>query len=224
VRIRTMLASLLLAVVGLVALATAASAQGSEGGEEQLSEDTVECIEQAEAADDPEACQESPNLILPATDELVWGSISFAVLLFLLYKYAYPPVKQSMEARTERIRAELQAADTAKAEAQGVLDEYRAQLNDAKAEAGRIIEEARQAADAIKRDQEVRLQSELAELRQRAVADIDAAKANAMSDLRGEVALLAIGAAETVVQHSLDPATQTQLVEDYINQVAAQRS
>jgi F-type H+-transporting ATPase subunit b len=129
-----------------------------------------------------------------------------------------------MEARTERIRAELQAADTAKADAQGVLDEYRAQLNDAKAEAGRIIEESRQAADAIKRDQEVRLQSELAELRQRAVADIEAAKANAMSDLRGEVALLAIGAAETVVQHNLDSATQTQLVEDYINQVAAQRS
>jgi F-type H+-transporting ATPase subunit b len=224
VRTRTLLASLLLAFVGLVALAPAASAQGEEGGEEQLSEDTLECIHLAEEADDPEACQESPNLILPATDELVWGSISFAVLLFLLYKYAYPPVKQSMEARTERIRAELQAADTAKAEAQGVLDEYRAQLNDAKAEAGRIIEEARQAADAIKRDQEVRLQSELAELRQRAVADIEAAKANAMSDLRGEVALLAIGAAETVVQHNLDSATQTQLVEDYINQVAAQRS
>jgi F-type H+-transporting ATPase subunit b len=219
-----LLPSLLLAFVALVALAPAASAQGEEGGEEQLSEDTLECIHLAEEADDPEACQESPNLILPATDELVWGSISFAVLLFLLYKYAYPPVKQSMEARTERIRAELQAADTAKAEAQGVLDEYRAQLNDAKAEAGRIIEEARQAADAIKRDQEVRLQSELAELRQRAVADIEAAKANAMSDLRGEVALLAIGAAETVVQHNLDSATQTQLVEDYINQVAAQRS
>ena len=223
-RTRTLLASLLLAIAALVALAPAASAQEQEPGEEQLSEDTLECIHLAEEADDPEACQESPNLILPATDELVWGSISFAVLLFLLYKYAYPPVKQAMEARTERIRAELQAADTAKAEAQGVLDEYRAQLNDAKAEAGRIIEEARQAADAIKRDQEVRLQSELAELRQRAVADIDAAKANAMSDLRGEVALLAIGAAEAVVQRNLDPATQTQLVEDYINQVAAQRS
>jgi len=224
VRTRTLLASLLLTVVvGLVALAPPASAQEPEG-EPELSEDTVECIEQAEEADDPEACQESPNLILPATDELVWGSLSFAVLLFLLYKFAYPQVKQGMDARTERIRAELQAANTAKSDAQGVLDEYRAQLNDAKAEAGRIIEEARQAADAIKRDQEVRLQSELAELRQRAVADIDAAKANAMSDLRGEVALLAVGAAETVVQRNLDPATQTQLVEDYINQVAAPRA
>jgi len=223
VRTRTLLASLLLAVVGLLALAPAASAQEPEGGEE-LSEETKECIEQAEAANDPEACQESPNLILPATDELVWGSISFAVLLFLLYKYAYPPVKQAMEARTERIRAELQAADAAKSDAQDLLDQYRAQLNDAKAEGGRIIEEARQAADAIKRDQEVRLQAELAELRQRAIADIESAKAQAMSDLRGEVAQLAIGAAETVVQRSLDPATQTQLVEDYINQVAAQNS
>ncbi len=221
-RTRTMLASLLLAIAGLVALAPAASAQGE--GEEQLSEDTEECIHLAEEADDPEACQESPNLILPATDELVWGSLSFAVLLFLLYKFAYPPVKKGMEARTERIRAELEAADTAKAEAQTVLDEYRAQLNEAKTEAGRIIEEARQVADQIKRDQESRLQSELADLRTRAVADIDAAKAHAMNDLRSEVAALAIGAAETVVQRSLDSATQTQLVEDYINQVAAQRS
>jgi F-type H+-transporting ATPase subunit b len=224
VRTRTLLASLLLAVAGLVALAPAASAQEGEGGEEQLSDETLECIHLAEEADDPEACQEAPNLILPATDELVWGSISFAVLLFLLYRYGYPPVKRAMEARTERIRAELQAADTAKADAQGVLDDYRAQLNDAKTEAGRIIEEARQVADQIKRDQEARLQSELAELRTRAVGDIESAKAQAMNDLRSEVAQLAIGAAETVVQRNLDPATQTQLVEDYINQVAAQRS
>ena len=223
-RTRTLLASLLLAVAGLVALAPAASAQEGEGGEEQLSDETLECIHLAEEADDPEACQEAPNLILPATDELVWGSISFAVLLFLLYRYGYPPVKRAMEARTERIRAELQAADTAKAEAQGVLDDYRAQLNDAKTEAGRIIEEARQVADQIKRDQEARLQSELADLRTRAVGDIESAKAQAMNDLRSEVAQLAIGAAETVVQRNLDPATQTQLVEDYINQVAAQRS
>ena len=120
--------------------------------------------------------------------------------------------------------AALQAAEDQRSEADSVLAAYRAKLNDATTEAGRIIEEARQAADQIKRDQEARLQSELAELRTRAVADIDAAKAKAMSDLRSEVTALAIGAAETVVQRNLDAETQTQLVEDYINQVAAQRS
>jgi F-type H+-transporting ATPase subunit b len=54
-----------------------------------------------------------------------------------------------MEARTERIRGDLEGAEAAKAEAQTVLDEYRAQLADAKAEAGRIIEEARQAAEVV---------------------------------------------------------------------------
>jgi F-type H+-transporting ATPase subunit b len=217
------LATLLVALGGLLVWASPAGAQ--EGGEEpQLSEDTEECIHLAEEADDPEACQEAPNPILPATDELVWGAISFAALLFLLYKFAYPQIKQMMDNRAERIRSDLQAAETAKGEAEQVLAEYRAQLNDARAEAGRIIEEARQAADRLKRDQEARLQTELAELRARAIADIESAKAQAVSDLRGEVAQLAVGAAETVVQHSLDEATQTQLIEDYINQVAAQRS
>jgi F-type H+-transporting ATPase subunit b len=223
VRIRTSLAILALALGGLLALASPANAQ--EGGEErQLSEDTEECIHLAEEADDPEACQEAPNPILPATDELVWGSISFVVLFLLLRKFAYPAIKQMMDNRTERIRSDLAAADTAKAEADQVLADYRAQLNDAKSEAGRIIEEARQAADQLKRDQEARLQSELADLRTRAVADIDAAKAQAMHDLRGEVAQLALGAAETVVQRSLDTDVQTQLIEDYINQVADNRS
>ena len=222
-RTRALFASVLLALGGLLALAPAAYAQ-ENGDEPQLSEDTEECIHLAEEADDPKACQEAPSPILPAADEFIWGSIAFLVLLFLLWKFAYPSIKQGMEARTERIRADLASAEDAKTDAQTVLDEYRAQLADAKAEAGRIIEEARAAADAVKRDHETRLQTELAEIRARAVSDIDSAKAQAMADLRGEVAQLAIGAAETVVGRNLDEATQVQLVEDYINQVAAQRA
>jgi F-type H+-transporting ATPase subunit b len=218
-RIRTLLAGVLLAFVGFVALAPAASAQ-----EPKLSKDTEECIKQAKKANDPKACQEAPSPIKPATEELVWGALSFTVLFFLLRKFAYPAIKQGMTDRAERIRSDLQAAESERSEAEGLLAEYRAQLNDARAEAGRIIEESRQAADAIKRDQETRLQEELAEIRARAVADIDAAKAQAMADLRGEVAQLAIGAAEAVVQRNLDASTQNQLVEDYIDQIATRRS
>jgi F-type H+-transporting ATPase subunit b len=223
VRTRHVLAGLLLAVAGLLAWAPAAGAQEGEG-EPELSEDTEECIHLAEEADDPDACQEAPSPILPATDELLWGGISFVVLFFLLRKFAYPQVKQAMEARAERIRADLQAAQNQREEAETVLAEYRAQLNDARSEAGRIIEEARRAADSLKRDQEARLQAELAELRQRAIADIESAKIQAMADLRGEVAQLAIGAAEVIVKRNLNKSTQTQLVEDYIDQVGARTS
>ena len=223
-RRKGLLLALAAVAVGLVlALANPAGAQ--EGEEEpdidHASEECIRILEDGGAIDD---CQEAPNPLLPETNEIIWGAIGFAVVFFFIAKYGLPQMRQAMNNRTEKIRGDLQAAEDQRSEADQVLSEYRAQLNDAKSEAGRIIEEARQAADQIKRDQESRLQSELAELRTRAVADIETAKAAAMTDLRGEVAALAVGAAETLVQRNLDSATQTQLVEDYINQVAAQRS
>jgi F-type H+-transporting ATPase subunit b len=164
-------------------------------------------------------CQKAPSPILPATNEIFWGSISFVVLLALLKKFAWPGLSGGLEARTERIRADLDAAESAKSEADQVLTDYKAQLADARNESARIIEEARQAADALRKDQEQRLQTELAQLRERAAADIESAKRQAVADLKDEVAGLAIGAAEVIVQRNLDRDTQVRLVESYIEQV-----
>jgi F-type H+-transporting ATPase subunit b len=235
-RLRALLAGLLLVVGVFVAGGVgAAHAQetnnpasentdpgGSTESTKEPSKEAEECIEILEDGGEPDDCQEAPSPILPPTNELIWGGISFFVLLGLLAKFAYPGIKKGMADRTERIRTDLEGAEAAKADAQRVLDEYRAQLADAKTEAGRIIEEARQQADALKRDQAQRLQTELATMRERASADVEAAKTQAIADLRSEVAQLAIGAAEVVVQHNLDPATQTQLVEQYIQSVAGQ--
>jgi F-type H+-transporting ATPase subunit b len=221
-RRRTKLLALAAFALGLVlAFANPAAAQEEEPEIDHASEECIEILEGGGAIDD---CQEAPNPLLPETNEIIWGAIGFTVVFIFIWKFGLPQMRTAMNNRTEKIRTDLQAAEDQRVEADAVLSDYRAQLNDAKSEAGRIIEEARQAADQIKRDQEARLQSELAELRTRAIADIDVAKANAMNDLRAEVAALAIGAAETVVQRNLDSETQTQLVEDYINQVAAQRS
>jgi F-type H+-transporting ATPase subunit b len=216
-----LLAALALAVLAVLGFANPASAQEGEPDIDHASE---ECIHILEDGGDIDDCQEAPNPLLPEPNEIIWGAIGFLVVFFFLAKFGLPQIKKAMNDRTEKIRNDIASAESQREEADQVLAEYRAQLNDARSEAGRIIEEARQAADQIKRDQEQRLQAELAELRQRAVADIDTAKAQAVTELRGEVADLAIGAAETIVQRNLDQATQTQLVEDYINRVAAQRS
>ncbi len=242
-RTRTMLASGLLAA-GLIAFAPPASAQEEEDGEHVYTEEEIEhitheaeeivkqnggtefdahCVPILLDGDSPEECNESPSPILPAADELIWGSISFLILFGLMWKFALPAIKKGMEARTERIRNDLSAAESAKTEAEAVLGRYNADLSNARTEAARIIEEARQAADALKRDQEGRLQVELAEIRARATADIESAKVQALADLRGEVAELAVGAASAIVRKNLDPASQAQLIEDYINQVGANR-
>jgi F-type H+-transporting ATPase subunit b len=222
--------------IGLVVVAPMASAQKAPAPDQtqvidratQLAKNNgspsadADCVKKLVAGGTVDDCHKAPSPILPATDELVWGSLSFVVLFFLMWKLALPAVKKGMEARTQRIRGDLDAAQTAKDDATTVLDEYRAQLADAKNESARIIEEARQSADALRKDQAARLQTEIAELRARAAADIDSAKLQAIADLRGDVAQLAIGAAEVVVKHNLDQATQVQLIEDYINQVANQ--
>jgi F-type H+-transporting ATPase subunit b len=220
-----LLAAVLVAAAGLFFVPSTASAQTNPSGTtsstsfaNSAAEECHKLLEEGKSIDD---CQKAPSPILPAKNELIWGTISFVVLFVLLWKFAWPGLKKGMDTRTERIRDDLSAADTAKAEAEHVLEEYRAQLSDARNESARIIEESRQQADALRRDQEQRLQGELAAMRERAASDVEAAKAQAVADLRREVTTLAVGAAEVIVQRSLDRPTQEQLVENYITQVAS---
>jgi len=134
---------------------------------------------------------------------------------------ALPGVKKGMDGRSERIRADLARADAAKTEAEQLLATYQRQVANSKAEATRIIEDARATADGLRAELHRRAEAEIAEARQRAAADIEASKAQAIADLTSEVASLAIGAAEVVVQKSLDRETQVQLIENYINQVGS---
>ena len=166
-----------------------------------------------------EGCVDAPNQLLPETNEIIWGGIGFLIVFLFISKFGFPAIKQGMNDRTERIRADLEEAESAKVDAQAVLADYKAQLADAKSESGRIIEEARQQADDVRRDQEAKLQTELGDMRAKASADIEASKAQVMGDLQSDVAALAIGAAEIVIEKNLDQATQVQLIENYINQV-----
>src|SRR6202040_2696983 len=116
--------------------------------------------------------------------ELVWGSISFVILLGLFFKFGYPAVVKTMKARENRIKDDLEQAEGAKGEAETVLSEYRAQLAAARAEAGRIIDEARQAADQVRRDLIARAEADAADVRARAREDIRLATERAMSELQ----------------------------------------
>ena len=180
-----------------------------------------ECIDKLEHGGAIDDCQKAPSPILPATNELIWGAISFVILFFLLAKFAYPGLKQGMDNRAEKIRSGLDDAEKAKTDAQRILDEYQRQLADAKSESGRIIEEARQAADKLRQDLKRQAETEVAELRARSQEDIQAQVQRAMADLQARVGELAIELAEKVVERSLDRETNMQLIENYINQVGA---
>lgn len=170
-----------------------------------------------------DTCEESPNPILPATNEIIWGAIAFLVVFVLLWRLAFPAIQKGVKAREERIRGDLEAAESARTEGERVLEEYRRQLADARNEAARIIDEARQAADGMRRDVQESVEAESAAARERAHAEIDQTVSRARADLERQVADFAVTLAERIVERNLDRDAQQQLIDSYIEEVGAMR-
>ena len=211
-RIRLLIAAMAIALVGVVA--TPGVAQAKPKGESE--EECIKLLEDGKTIDD---CQKAPNLILPATNEIIWGGLAFVVLLLVMWKYALPPVRNMMKQREDRIRDDLERAEHARTEAEGELANYRRQVADARAESARIIEEARQSADEVKRQIQAQAEADAGDIRARAQEDIRLASDRAQADLQGRVAELSIELAEKIVERNLDRDTQLALVESYIGQV-----
>jgi F-type H+-transporting ATPase subunit b len=151
---------------------------------------------------------------------VIWGSLSFVVLLVGMWKWGLPAVQNLMHGREERIRQDLERAESAKTESEEVLTQYQAQVADARGEAGRIIEEARQAADQVRRELIARADEEAAEVKARAEADIVLQRDRALAELRTDVASMSIELAERIVGRNLDRTTQMQLVDSFIDEVS----
>ncbi|HUR18340.1 MAG TPA: F0F1 ATP synthase subunit B [Acidimicrobiales bacterium] len=224
-RIRALTAAVMFAVLSVFAFGRVAVAQEGppqEGQEESKATHAgEECIEILEKGGKAEECHDAPSPIIPETKEIVWGSISFLALLFLMSKFAYPALKKSMDARTAKIRGNLDDAERVKAEAAKVLEDYKRQLADARNESNRIIEEARQTADQLRRDLMQRAEAEVAELRQKTRDDISAAQERAMADLQSRVGDMAIELAGKVVEANLDRDANIRLIDSYIAQVGS---
>jgi F-type H+-transporting ATPase subunit b len=170
----------------------------------------------------PEAVSKNP--ILPAGNEILWGTFSFVLLFLVMWKFAFPAVNKSMQARTEKIRNNIDEAQKVRNEAEEILADYQRQLADARGEANRIIEESRQAAEQLRQDMVRRADEEVAELRQRNAADLQMAQERALSQLQNQVRSLAIELAEKVVGANLDRDRNLALVDQYIAELNAERS
>ena len=211
-RSRLLIAATAIAVLGV--MATPSVAQAKPKGEAE--EECIKLLEDGKKIDD---CQKAPSLILPASNEIIWGGLAFVVLLLVMWKYALPPVRNMMKQREDRIREDLERAEQARTEGEGELANYRRQVADARNEAARIIEEARQSADEVKSQIQSQAEADAAEIRARAQEDIRLATDRAQADLQGRVADLSIELAEKIVERNLDRDTQLALVESYIGQV-----
>jgi F-type H+-transporting ATPase subunit b len=147
---------------------------------------------------------------------MIWTIVCFAVTFFVLRKFAFGPIQKTIDERRDRIRASVEEAEHARAEARRLLEEHKGLMGQAKSEAAEILAEARRIGDA----QRERAREEAEADRQRRLEEtrkqIDAETVRALEQIRAEVAELALIATQKVTGKVLDKADHRKLIEDAV--------
>ena len=167
------------------------------------------------------AAQQSP--LLPNTTELIVGLITFAIIFFALWKLVLPRLAAMLAQRTDAIEGGLKRAADAEAEANEVLTQYRAQLADARHEAARLREQAKEEAAQIVAQGRADGVAERERIISSANAQIEADRQQALTSLRAEVGSLAVELASRIVGESLDDeARQSRMIDRFLGEIAGE--
>jgi F-type H+-transporting ATPase subunit b len=144
------------------------------------------------------------NPILPLWQEIVVGAVAFGLLCFVLMKYVFPRMEQMFQARVEAIEGGLKKAEEAQAEAAKLLEQYKAQLAEARGEAARIRDDARADAEGIRQEAHERAREESNRIIAAGRESLAAERQNIVRELRAEVGDLAVQLAGKIVGESLE--------------------
>jgi F-type H+-transporting ATPase subunit b len=160
--------------------------------------------------------------LIPTWPELIIGTICFVVVFVVLGRMLVPRIMKTLAEREDAIQGGINRADEAQAEATAVLQQYRAQLDDAKHEAARLREEAREQGAAIIAEMRERAEAEARRITEAAQSQIEAERQQALTSLRSEVGALATELASRIVGESLtDTARQGRMVDRFLADLEA---
>jgi F-type H+-transporting ATPase subunit b len=145
---------------------------------------------------------------------IFWEILSFGILLFVLYKFAFPGIMSALEEREKKIRDSLDQAERHRSEAEQKLKEYEAKLHSASKEAEGILAAAKERAQRLMEENEQRLTSEAERIKGDATREIDHERRKAIQDIRAQTTELALMVAEKVVQRSLNEADHRKFADE----------
>jgi len=158
-------------------------------------------------------------LVSPELGLMIWALLAFGTTLYLLNKLAFPRIAEALDRRRLAIEESIQAAERAKQEADGLLEEYRARLREAREQAEDIVARARKAADNLADETKAEASKQREELLAAARRDIEHETRRALDELRKEVADLTVTATEKITRKSLTEEDHRRLIEEALQEV-----
>ncbi|MGZ4595631.1 MAG: F0F1 ATP synthase subunit B [Actinomycetes bacterium] len=166
------------------------------------------------------AAGSEPNPLLPHTSELIVGAIAFGLLYFFLKAKVYPIFEKTYAERRDAIEGGMDRAKHLEEEAKETLARYREQLADARHEAARLREEAREQGAAIIVEMREQAQTEAKRIVDNAHQQIEADKVQALHQLRATVGTLAADLSGRIVGEALqDDARQRSVIDRFLDEL-----
>ncbi len=151
---------------------------------------------------------------------IFWEVVSFGILLFVLYKFAFPGILAVLEERERKIKDSLDQAERHRSEAERKLNEYEAKLAAASKEADGILAAAKERAQRLMEENEQRLTAEADRIKGDATRAIDQERRKAIQEIRTQTTDIALMVAEKVVQRSLNDADHRRLADEALEALA----
>jgi F-type H+-transporting ATPase subunit b len=153
------------------------------------------------------------------TPLLFWSAVSFAILLFLLKRYAFPAITEMLDARERSIAQNLAKAEQARKEAEQLLAEYQAKLNAAQQQAAAMLDQARKQAQQASDENQRRVKEETDRMLAAARDEMARERLRLTRELREQAVDLVLTATERVIRRNLTDADSKRLVKEAIEQV-----
>ena len=162
---------------------------------------------------------EAPNVFALTTNVSFWTLIIFAILFFVLLKFAFPPILGYAAAREQRIQAAIDDAARQRAETEKLLEEQRVLLASARGEAQGVIAEAQKTAERLRKEAVEKTRVEQEEMLARAKREIEDERVRVVDSLRREAVDIAMAAASKLVEKRLDTQEDRRIVTEFLAHV-----
>ena len=161
------------------------------------------------------------DLLIPNTGLLFWMSLTFFVVLFILWKFGFPVITNMVAERKAFIDDSLRKAHEANERLANIQKESESILQEAREKQAQILKEAAETRDAIVEKAQVKAREEGARLLEDAKAAIEQEKKAAIADIRRQVARLSVEIAEKVLKQNLQgDQAQMDLIDRMLDDVA----
>jgi F-type H+-transporting ATPase subunit b len=171
------------------------------------------------------AAASTPNPLVPNWTEVIVGGIAFLIVFAVMWKVLYPRISATLEERTNAIEGGIQRAEQAQLEANRMVEQYKAQLAEARHDAARQREQAIEEGARIIAEKREEAQAQASQIITAAHAQIDADRQQAFASLRAEVGTLAVQLAGKIVGESLDDeARQSRVVDRFLADLDSSRT